>query len=116
MAEFKVMLGKGLQFLVITLSVCLLLALGFGAGTIYHKLEQEESNVEVMSNDSEVAVEISNETKRLLKETKNELKDIDIVTSDGRFSAEFMQRLQSAKSDAEQRGDQAVLIRRLTRQ
>jgi hypothetical protein len=112
-AKFE--LGAGLKFLVITMSVIVLIGLGFGAGKVYNKLGIEESNVEVMSNDSTEARKISDETRELKDETDEWLKHNDPYNSDGSPTDEWLQFIQSQESTAKQRGNQTSIIRKVTK-
>lgn len=115
MGEYKLMLGKGLQFLVITFSVCLLLGLGAGAGITWYKNEQSESTAEVMNIDSEVSLEIATDTKEIKAEIHEEIENIDsIVDSAGYLDPEFLQLIQSARADAISRGDSTGFINAIT--
>lgn len=113
----KLELGRGLQYLTITLSACLLIGIGALGMFAYLKGKQNESNVEVLSIDSEVGMEIAQETEKQKVVINEKLKKIKkpIVDDNGYMSVEFMQLMESAKSTAEQRGNEASIIRAITR-
>lgn len=113
----KLEMGNGFKALVAFLLWAALFGSGFIFGVVYTKGKQTDSNIEVLSIDSDVAQEISAETKTkkgLLNEKIKSFKE-PIVDSNGYVSLEFMQLIQSQKSDAEQRGNETGFVYELTK-
>ena len=113
----KLEMGAGFKVLTYFIVLCGITGASFMAGSSYNENKQTESNIEVLDIDSDVAQKISTETqakKEALDESIDLFKD-PIIDSNGDLSVEFMQRVQSQKSDAEQRGNQAGYIYELTR-
>ena len=113
----KLEMGNGFKALVAFLLWAALFGSGFIFGLVYTKGKQTDSNIEVLSIDSDVAQEISIDTKTNKEKLDGEIKALrkPIIDSDGYVSAEFMQLIQSAKSDAERRGHETGIIRAITK-
>lgn len=109
-------LGLGLRVLVITLCVSMLMAIGAVGGITWLKSEQNESTIKVINNDSIEVLEISEETKESKAEYHEQVKEIKmpLVDSDGYVNPEFMQLMESARSDALERGNESGIIARIT--
>jgi len=88
------------------------LALGVAGGTTWHQSKLNESNVEVMSVDSDVALTIAEETKE--QKVKLDEKH-EINTANGFVTYSGMQLIQSAITDAKQRTDKIGFIKTFTR-
>jgi len=116
MADHEISLGKGLQFLVITLSVCVLIGIGGVLGVTWYKYEQSETNADVMSIDSHETVKIAVDTRDSRKEIKDEIDRIETIVDDnGDLDDNFLLLMESARSDAISRGDSSGLINAITR-
>ena len=90
-----------------------MLGLGYFGGVINTKLEQSESNVDVMSVDSESALESSNETKKLLDAADVWFATHRAYDDDGNRTPEFVQYLESTRTTAVKRGDQTPVHRKV---
>ena len=115
MAKFE--MGSGFKaltyFIVLSVSASVIFFLGMN----YEAGKQTDSNIEVLSIDSDIAQEITIDTKVNKEKLDGEIKTLrkPIIDSDGYVSIEFMQLIQSAKSDAEQRGHKSGIIYELTK-
>lgn len=112
--EFK--LGPGIKAAVFFVIFAVLFAGGFYFGKKDEQGEQVESEVEVLSIDSQEANRIAKATKEAKVETNERIENLKepIVDADGYLSSEFMQLLQSKIDEAERRGDQTDLLRSFT--
>ena len=112
MPEIK--LGPGLRILVSVLSIGLVAAVGFFSGTTYMKVEQGESNVDILSKDSEVAVKISKDTQERKNAINKWLKNNDPYDKYGNPTDEWLRLMADERLEAEQRGNQGSIIRKIT--
>ncbi len=113
----KLEMGNGFKALVAFLLWAALFGSGFIFGLVYTKGKQTDSNIEVLSIDSDIAQEITIDTKTKKEDLDGEIKTLrkPIIDSNGYVSTEFMQLIQSAKSDAEQRGNESGIVYELTK-
>jgi len=109
------MLGKGLQFLVIVLSVCLLLGLGYVGGKVTTLYHISEASQELQSVDSERGLEIRNETEQLLEQNEDWFKTHKAYDADGNPTTEFLQYLESQRTAALKRSDSTSLDRKIAK-
>lgn len=112
----KLEMGIGFRVLTAVISVLILLTIGFFGGMRYVKNAQLDANIEVMAIDSEVSQDIREDTTKEKADTNEKLEKIKVVVdNDGYMSPEFMQLIQSAKSNAERRGDSSGIIHAITK-
>lgn len=112
----KLEMGNGFKALVAFLLWAALFGSGFLFGKIYEQNAQTTSNNKVLAIDTEVGQEISSETKadkENLDEKIIKLKE-PVIDSDGYVSAEFMQLIQSTKSNAERRNNKGNILHTFT--
>ena len=108
-------IGTGIRNIVYFLMFVATAATIFHYGKEQFKSEVQESNLEVISEDSKVGLKIAietEETKVNLNEKLNNLKDP--ISTDGYISTEFMLIVRSEKSAAERRGNEGGIIRTVT--
>jgi len=113
----KIEMGVGFRVLTYFIALATVVVASFYVGTMFQKKLQLKSNVEVLSIDSNEAQVISKETKKNRIEVEKKIENLEepIVDDNGYMSDEFMQLLQSAKSNAEQRGNKTGIIYTLTK-
>jgi len=110
----KLEVGTGIKALIYFMIWATMTGSAFWAGMNFEQEKQVESNVEVLSIDSEVALEIAVETKKQRDKVNEQIKksrslsDGDYVTSDG------LQLLQSTLSAQERRVDQSIITKAFT--
>ena len=93
------------------------------AGTFYYfggeqeKGKQRDTNIEVISIDSIEGQKINVDTKKEKEELNENIESLNepVIDSNGYVSAEFMQLMESAKSNAERRGNETSFIYELTK-
>ena len=110
----KLELGIGLRIVAIVLSLGVVFYAGFYGGDKISELGLKKANVEVMSNDSAEARKISKKTRELKDEVDEWLKHNNPYNADGSPTDEWLQFIQRQKSEAEQRGDQGSIVRKIT--
>lgn len=115
MAKFE--MGPGFKVLTYFVVLAITVGISFYVGKSYEKGTQVESNIEVLSIDSEVGQEIAKETAVQKVETNEQIENLKdpIADSNGYMSHEFMLIMESAKSNAERRGNKAGIIHGLTK-
>lgn len=87
----------------------------FVAGMSYLKLGIEESNVEVIQNDSVADLEITLKEEELKNEVDEWLESNNPVDANGNPTREWLQFLESQRATARKRGDQRSIIRKITK-
>lgn len=109
-------MGPGYKAVVFFIIWVVMTGSAFYAGMLIKEGQQQESNVEVLSIDSHVVQEISRETKKRTSHAKKKLDTMPfIVDNDGYLNPKFMQLMESAKSNAERRGNETGIIHSITK-
>ena len=108
-------MGDGVRNVAYFVMLSLIALTFFYFGKDNFKSEVNETNLEVVTTDSAVAVKITTYTENKQEKLNEKLDNLkDPIVTDGYVSAEFMRIVRSEKSDAEQRGDETSIIRTLT--
>ncbi len=112
----KIEVGIGLRILIYFILLVIMSSTAFYFGNEFQRKQQLKAEIKVLSIDSEVVQKISHETKEKKLELESKIENLEkpIVDSNGYMSDEFMQLIHTAKSDAEQRGNKAGIIYRIT--
>lgn len=107
--------GPGVRVLVYFCALFCIVGASFYGGMRMERARSLKSSVQVLKNDSVAGRKIHAETEAIKKEVRSDVQKINaIVDRDCYVSPKFMQLMESAKSAAERRGDQAYLIRAFT--
>lgn len=107
-------MGPGFKALTYFIIWTVMTGSAFWAGKEFEASSQIESNVEVLSIDSEVALEIAEETKRQRDKVNEKLKTISSLADDGFVTSDGLQLLQSTLSAQERRVNQNIIIKTFT--
>ena len=109
-------IGSGVKNVAYFIMLTVIAATFFYFGQSKVTGELKESNLEVVANDSKIALKIRTKTDKVQENLNEKLDNLKHpIITDGYVSAEFMQLIRSEKSNAELRGNQTGIIRTITK-